>query len=166
MHNSKLYEFGTGEYNIFFGTFRPWLIDFISNGVSNQANNSTLDKVFDNLEYRMDRYSKDATTGIWKNEHQKTLDYIRVFNEYQDTGYVDLSLTIDRASSISNLKKKFRVWRVNIPRNKVIKDNGGTYKTTGKRDRIRNTWCNIELGIKEENTDKVEMHDMNVIYYM
>ena len=166
MHNSKLYEFGTGEYNMFFGTFRPWLIDFISNGVSNQANNSTLDKVFDNLEYRMDRYSKDATTGIWKNEHQKTLDYIRVFNEYQDTGYVDLSLTIDRASSISNLKKKFRVWRVNIPRNKVIKDNDSTYKTTGKRDRIRNTWCNIELGIKEENTDKVEMHDMNVIYYM
>lgn len=166
MHNSKLYEFGTGEYNMFFGTFRPWLIDFISNGVSNQANNSTLDKVFDNLEYRMDRYSKDTTTGIWKNEHQKTLDYIRVFNEYQDTGYVDLSLTIDRASSISNLKKKFRVWRVNIPRNKVIKDNDSTYKTTGKRDRIRNTWCNIELGIKDNNTDKVELHDMNVIYYM
>lgn len=166
MHNSKLYEFGTGEYNMFFGTFKPWLIDFISNGVSNQANNSTLDKVFDNLEYRMDRYSKDADTGTWKNEHQKTLDYIRVFNEYQDTGYVDLSLTIDRASSISNLKKKFRVWKVNIPRNRVIKDSDGTYKTTGKRDRIRNTWCNIELGIKEANTDKVELHDMNVIYYM
>lgn len=166
MHNSKLYEFGTGEYNMFFGNFKPWLIDFISNGVSNQANNSTLDKVFDNLEYRMDRYSKDATTGTWKNEHQKTLDYIRVFNEYQDTGYVDLSLTIDRASSISNLKKKFRVWRVNIPRNKAIKDSDGIYKTTGRRDRIRNTWCNIELGIKETNTDKVELHDMNVIYYM
>lgn len=152
MHSSNLYQFGTGDYNMFFGTFKPWFIDFISNGVNNQANVSTLDKVFSNLEYRMDRYSKDSETDLWNNEHQKTLDYIRVFDEYQDTGYVNLSLTLDKPS---NLKKKFRVWRVIIPRDQA-----------NRRDRIRNTWCNIELGIREKNTDKVEMHDMNVIYYM
>ena len=35
-----------------------------------------------------------------------------------------------------------------------------------RRDRIRNTWCNIELGIKNPNFDKIELHDMNVYYYI
>lgn len=152
MHTNKMYQFGVGDYNMYFGTFNPWFINFISNGVSNQSNNSTLDKTFTNLEYRMDRYSKNDNTNLWDNEHQQSLDYIKVYNEYQDTGTVDLKVTLDRPS---NLKKKFRIWRVNIPRDK-----------THKRDRIRNTWCNIELGIKNNNTDKVELHDMIVQYYI
>ena len=51
--------------------------------------------------------------NIWKNEHNKSLDYIHVYNEYQDSGVVDLRTVLDRPS---NLKKKFRIWRVNIPR--------------------------------------------------
>lgn len=185
MYHSKLYQFGTGDYNMFFGNFKPWFINFISNGVSNQANNSTLDKVFENLEFRMDRYSYNEIDDIWKNEHNKSLDYIHVYNEYQDSGVVDLKTVLDRPS---NLKKKFRIWRVNIPRHLNIIQYSEEERESmlaklqqtnpdatledipteryQRRDRIRNTWCNIELGIKSPNNDKIELHDMNVYYYI
>ena len=183
---NKLYEFGKGTYNIYFNRiFQPWYLNFISNGVSNQANNSTLDKVFENLEFRMDRYSYNKIDNIWENKHDKSLDYIHVYNEYQDSGLVDLKTVLDRPS---NLKKKFRIWRANIPRHlNVIYYNEDEREAMllklqqtnpdatledipteryQRRDRIRNTWCNIELGIKNHNIDKVELHDMNVYYYI
>ena len=183
---NELYEFGEGTYNLYFNSvFQPWSLNFISNGVSNQANNSTLDKVFENLEFRMDRYSYSKVDDIWENEHGKSLDYIHVYNEYQDSGLVELKTVLDRPS---NLKKKFRIWRANIPRHlnviyysadereamllKLQQTNPDATlediptERYQRRDRIRNTWCNIELGIKNHNLDKIELHDMNVYYYI
>lgn len=185
-YDNNLYEFGKGNYNQYFNKeFQPWSLNFISNGVSNQANNSTLDKVFENLEFRMDRYSYNKDNNIWENEHDKSLDYIHVYNEYQDSGLVDLETVLDRPS---NLKKKFRIWRANIPRHlNVIQYSTDERRAMllklqqinpdatledvpteryQRRDRIRNTWCNIELGIKNPNLDKIELHDMNVYYYI
>lgn len=185
-YNNNLYRFGEGTYNLYFNNqFQPWYLNFISNGVSNQANNSTLDKVFENIEFRMDRYSYNNDNNIWENEHGKSLDYIHVYNEYQDSGIVDLKTVLDRPS---NLKKKFRIWRANIPRHlnvvsyteeerqalllKLQQTNPNATlndiptERYQRRDRIRNTWCNIELGIKSPNNDKIELHDMNVYYYI
>lgn len=183
---NNLYEFGKGTYNLYFNkVFQPWSLNFISNGVSNQVNNSTLDKVFENLEFRMDRYSYNQIDNIWENEHNKSLDYIHVYNEYQDSGLVDLKTVLDRPS---NLKKKFRIWRANIPRHLSITSYSDEEREAmltklqqtnpdatledipterhQRRDRIRNTWCNIELGIKNLNSDKIELHDINVYYYI
>ena len=61
----------------------------------------------------MDRYSYNQIDNIWENEYNKSLDYIHVYNEYKASGLVDLKKVLNRPS---NLKKKFRIWRANIPR--------------------------------------------------
>ena len=63
----------------------------------------------------------------------------------------------------SPLKKKFRVWRANVPRANT--DWNGV-PAKNKMDRIRNTWAYIKLSRNEENTDRVEFHDMIVHYFM
>jgi len=123
--SNYLYQMFKGDYNIFFGAYQPWYITFVSNG--SDAGTVGEDKIFSNLEYRMD--IKGANYYL----HKKSFDYIRVTNEYQDTGVVSLLNIKDKPS---NLKKKFRVWGIQIPRDSVH-----------KRDRIRNTWCKTTLGM-------------------
>ena len=87
------------------------------------------DKVYSTIDYRMDM--SDSTDY----KHDNSLDTIRVYNEYQDTGVVPLSKTKVTTNPFSiqpNLQKKFRIWRIQIPRDK---------KSTKLMDRIRNPWC-------------------------
>lgn len=54
----------------------------------------------------------------------------------------------------SPLKRKFRLWGINIPR-----INGG-------RDRIRNMWSKITLSNNSPGTKKMTINSFDVIYYM
>ena len=77
-----------------------------------------------------------------------------MWNEYQDTGFVPLDF---KNCKPSITKKKFRVWRVNIPRDK-----------TRKLDRIRNTWSYVSLGMFSDagNSMRMELHDLSVQYFI
>ena len=153
MKDGKLYSMFTGEYNKFFGeNYEPWDFTFISNGIDN--NLMDFDKIFTNIDYRMDMISD---TGY---QHDNSLDFIRVYNEYQDTEDVNLNRSNTSLSfwnKEANLQKKFRIWRIQIPRDK---------KGGNGLDRIRNTWCKIKLGSKGENNYKAVLHDLNVQYYL
>lgn len=99
------------------------------------------DKVFDYIEYRGDSYSEDGgrTTCPFTQ--------IQAFNEYQDSGLVDIN-TI-------NTKRKFRIWRTLVPRD--------SRNTQGKlhKDRIRNPWTFIKL---VGNDIESVIYDVNVFY--
>ena len=108
-----------GEYNTFFDVVYPSDFTFISN--ENPANN----KIFTNIETRGDfRYwinnspQEDSNSANHILDHDKTFDTVRVWNEYQDTGVIDLDFLKDTPS---NAKKKFRVWRFDIPRDSLHK---------------------------------------------
>ena len=120
---TSLYNMFEGDYNKFFGVSKPVYINFMSN------EDVGIDKIFSSIESRMD---------VWVNENiitDKHFDYVRAYNEYQDTGTVNISTTYWNKSYIpGNSKKKFRVWAIDMPRNE------------NSMDRIRNTWANIELG--------------------
>lgn len=158
LKDSEMYKLFEGQYNNFFGTedtpnFKPWYFTFISNGVDNSF--MDFDKIFTNIDYRMDM----AGEGEYK--HNNSLDYIQVTNEYQDTGICDLKMFTRVNNSLlryplrdKNLQKKFREWRIQIPRNK------------GTLDRIRNPWCKITLGSQNSNNYQAVLHDLNVQYYM
>lgn len=154
--DNKLWKMFAGGYNNFFDNYEPFDITFISN------NDSAEDKIFTNIELRADFYADDTLL------HNNSFNYIRAWNEYQDTGKVKLDYTMCKPS---NLKKKFRIWRIDIPRDK-----------TNKLDRIRNTWTKIQLGtysddefnklgisknvidnIKKSN---MELHDLSVDYFI
>jgi hypothetical protein len=138
--NCQVWKMFDGEYNSFFGEYKPFDITFISNPDSSE------DKIFTNIEARAD-FVKEGVL-----QHNRFFDYIQVTNEYQDTGVVPITFN---AVAPSNLKKKFRIWRMQIPR-----DAGN------KIDRIRNTWAKIKLGMDKDKSNNLNMtlHDISVQY--
>lgn len=160
LHNNKLYGMFEGEYSDFFpvGTthhYQPWEFTFVANG--SDSSTQDFDKVFSNIDYRMDVF--DASNNTYLADD--TLTAIRVTNEYQDTGEVSLSRLKNVSYSKSyhhkdaNLQKKFKIWRIQIPR-----DN------TRKLDRIRNPWCKITLKSTVTGNKKSVLQDLNVQYYI
>lgn len=141
--DGSLWQLFTGDYNHFFDRYEPFDFTFVSN------KDSVQDKVFSNIELRTDFFEGDSL------QHRRIFDYIRVWNEYQDTG--DVTLTFRNAKP-SNLKKKFRIWGIDIPRDK-----------DRKLDRIRNTWAYVKLGVygdlDHETSTRMELHDLSVKYF-
>lgn len=119
-----------GTYNMFFDKIYQSDFTFISN------ENPLNDKIFTNIELRGDfrwwgknQIDDDFNSSDHMVQHNRMFDTMKVWNEYQDTDTVDLRYIRD---TVSNMKKKFRIWRMDIPRDK---DN--------IRQRIRNTWTKV-----------------------
>ena len=127
-----------GDYNMYFGVYQPFYTTVIANP------DMQADKIFNNLEFRSDTWDKNG------NLLNTTFDTLTTWNEYQE-GTSKLTNILGRPS---NLKKKFRIWRANIPRAK-----------TNGRDRMRNPWLYIKLSMEEENVNKTVLHDMIVHYF-
>ena len=133
----KLWWQNKGDYNMFFGKYQPFYTTVIAN------TNPTTNKMFNNIEFRADSWN---TRGELLNSTFDTLD---VWNEYQK-GTAKL---VNLQGVPSNLKKKFRTWRANIPRD-----------SSNYRDRMRNPWLYLKLSANRENTDKTVLHDLVVQY--
>lgn len=127
-----------GDYNMYFDKYQPFYTTVIANP------DMPVDKIFNNLEFRSDSWNKNG------NLLNTTFDTLTVWNEYQQ-GTSTLNNILGRPS---DLKKKFRIWRANIPRAKA---NG--------RDRMRNPWLYIKLSMEGENVNKTVLHDMIVHYF-
>ena len=136
--NNKLWENFEGDYNMFYDEFKPYYVTFIANS------NPNTDKIFNNIEFRADSWNGNNLLN------NNTFDTLEVWNEYQEG-----STCLDFNMGVSPLKKKFRIWRANIPR-----------ANCNKRDRIRNTWAFIKLAMNNRNTWKTEFHDASVYYFM
>lgn len=142
---SNIYIQNTGEYNKFFNNEKSTsYIDYVVNP------EPYLDKVFNNIEFRVDAFSSE--NEYTKYVPNRTLDHIHVRNEFQDTG--DVALV-----QYKNLQKKFRTWRAYIPRDVKEVQN---YKL----NRIRNPWIKLKLSYtpNESEDNKVVIHDLIVNY--
>lgn len=135
--NGKLWENNQGDYNMFYGEFKPYYIIYriTPDGVT--------DKIFNNIEFRVDTWDNDTLVN-------KTFNVLEVWNEYQ-RGSVDLTSIQNKPSP---LKEKFRIWRANIPRD-----------STNNRDRIRNPWIYLKLEMNDNNIFRTELHDLLVYYF-
>ena len=136
-NKSKLWLHNEGDYNMFFGSYKPFYTTLVVNPEPIQ------DKVFNNIEFRSDTWNNNTLLDI-------TFDTLTTWNEYQ-YGETKLKNTFGIPST---LKKKFRMWRANIPR-----DN------KNNRDRMRNPWLYLKLSMNEENTNKTILHDIIVKYF-
>jgi len=131
--NNKLYEQYKGEYNKFFDKYEPSYITLMVNPEANK------DCVFNNIMYKSELYLRNV------DQPKKTLTGIQAYNEYQDTGLIPLKL-----SRNLNLRRKFRDWKANIPKD--------------GRDRIRNPWMFLKLELDNEDNYKMILHDIIVFY--
>ena len=135
--NAKLWEQNTGDYNMFYGNYKPYYITYRINPEGNT------DKIFNNIEFKSDSWNNNTLIN-------DTFDKLEAYNEYQ---YGSQMLT-NTLYKLGPLKQKFRIWRAFIPR-----DN------TNKRDRIRNPWTFIKLSKTNPNTYRTELHDLTVTYF-
>lgn len=138
----SLWEQFTGDYNSFYGEYKPYSISFISN------KDALKSKIFDTVEYQADLYDHNKNLL-----YDSPFNYIQVENEYQDTGI----RTVEDVSNKWNPKKKFRIWRGQIPR-----DNNKERPRV--KTRIMNPWVKITLGNNIPNRNKMEFHNVYVKY--
>lgn len=142
-NSTSLWENFKGDYNFFFDEFKAPRFTYICN------EDATYTKIFDTIEYRADVYDKDG--NLVSN---RSFDWIKAANEYQNTGRKNLSQS-RRTINNTSLRKKFRVWRSQIPRE--------------GRERIRNPWASISLGFNESsdidyNKFHFILHDISTKY--
>lgn len=138
---TDLYTHHTGEYNKFYDLPKVTSsIDYLVNP------EPSTDKVFNNIEFRADAFNSE--NYLVYNPY-RTLDSIRVINEFQNSSEIPLVL-------YKNLRKKFRAWRAYIPRD----------SQEYKLNRIRNPWMRVKLSYTptEEEDNKLVMHDLIVNY--
>jgi hypothetical protein len=131
----SIYRQYDGEYNNFYGVNYPSYI------VLNVNPEADLDTVFDNIMYKSEVYLNDI------DQPDKTLTKVRLYNEYQDSGLIPL--TVGRNS---NLRRKFRDWNAILPRNQ------------SSRERIRNPWVKLVLQFDNTSNYKLILHDILVSY--
>lgn len=166
LQNGCLYDMFKGNYNKFFPTESEeqseeninWYIEFISNGKDQSMQDS--DKMFSTIDYRADVFGCNLNSGEYTDYlPDEQLTTLEVTNEYQTTGEVELKRFINNTNHYkdTNLQKKFRIWRIQIPRNKNQEQ--GRIK-----DRIRNPWARFKLQCN--NGFKTKLHDLNVQYFV
>ena len=140
-----IWELWAGQYNMFFGQYRPYWLTFISN------TDPTTDKIFNNLSWRTFDYNSEGDL-----QPLATFDTVRVWNDHQDTGEVSL---VDTKCKPTNLKKKFNVFRALVPR-----DGQGVWKGKGM-NRIRSVLAYIKLSRNHPNVDKMIFGDFDVDFF-
>lgn len=128
-NKSSIWFRNTQEACSLFGNKAPQTIEWICNPTP------VNDKTFTTIQYRADAFCTDDTYIS-----DDTFDVIRLVDEYQDT---QKDILYWKTHTSSNLKKKFRIWNIALPRAKNTTDAEGEYSYT--RDRIRNMWCKVQL---------------------
>jgi len=73
------------------------------------------------------------------------LTQVRVYNDYQDSGKVNLVMR-------QNMWKKFRNWKINFPRQ------------SSSRDRVRSAWGFAEFTFNNPDGKKLILHDITIFY--
>ena len=109
------------------------------------------DKTFTNVEYISDCYTLNVDDPKSFGESADKIspfDKLKVWNEYQEGETTNLK------KKYPTFNKKFRIWRVDVPRDKF-----------SSRDRIRNPWMMLELSNNSEHNNKMVFHNLLVKYY-
>lgn len=138
--DGSLWEMHEGDYGSFFGQDYPFSVEY------KVTPDPYGDKTYSHVTYKADMFSGDTLTD-------STFDSITAWNEYQK----GTELIVYSPFDISNMKKKFRTWRVQVPRDTINAD-------TNKYglNRMRNPWLRLKL-VKDTNLDR---HERMQIYNM
>ena len=110
-----------------------------------------IDKIFGNVEYIAECIPNNIKIDTVGNTLTKPFDKLDVWNEYQEG-----STAITALYKYPNFEKKFRIWRVDIPRDS---------KNGNGLNRIRNPWAYIKLSNNTSHNDKMVFHNLLVKYY-
>ena len=152
------------KHSHFFGEYKPYWMTIVCDGANAstpggpQANHArtnafSLDKVFNNVEYRADVFDR-VNSAQRADINLPIFTDIAAWNGYQV--YKEFSI---------NSVRKFNIWRAPLPR-ATYKDASGNLYTN--RDRIRNPFCYLKLVNNNPSSvpagHRAIIHDV-VVYY-
>lgn len=174
--NGTLWKHNAGTYCSFFGVQKPFSMTLVGNP------EPQTDKIFTNLEIAAS-ITGEGTVSNSKLTPFLPFSHLEAWNEYQH-GIATLShLTGSSAmkhfmAGANSLKRKFRLWRCDIPRDNAAIDSSiaapfSTDAVLGiKRfaphavDRLRNPWLYLKLYQGTSGSDKrTEIHDIIMTYF-
>ena len=151
--SGKSFIFKNKFYEMFKGDFCTGLDgENVGYSVEYRVNpDSYSDKTFTNIEFIADMLNdgEDINSPHEEDLDAVPFDKLEVWNSYQE-GSTELSKKL-----FGPLAKKFRIWRVQIPR-----DN----KSRFKHDRIRSPWIHLKLSSSALNK-RVVFHNLIVKYF-
>lgn len=170
--STNVYRHNAGEYCNFFGDRKPYWMTLIGNP------EPQVSKIFTNLEFRAS-VDGDIKTTDEKTKFLLPFDYIEAWDEYQHgttklseregNGRFQHHIKWDAdTEDISNISRKFRIWRCDIPRdNASVPDSLGLPRIKPRyMDRMRNPWIYMKLMKNaDESMNRTEVHDVLLKYY-
>jgi hypothetical protein len=155
--NNKLWEYGAGDYNSFFGTTKNYYSKYIVNP------DFQLNKTFTNVEFIADVF--DSENNIL---FDPPYDYLKVCTDLEyDKSFQFGTLTLtEQNCTASSIKQKFRTWRTIMPRSdaNVFSNTRPLYPHRFNKDRIKNPWIYLELGNNKGLNQKTTLHNL-IVYY-
>lgn len=131
--NNKLYNHIESLYNIYYDNYFP---SYITYNINPEPYN---DCVFDNINFKSEVYIDNL------DQPNDTITSIQAYNDYQNSSLVPLILGRN-----GNLRRRFRDWNAEIPRE--------------GRNRIRNPWIKLKLQFDNVDNKKLILHDLIVSY--
>lgn len=173
-YTSSLYLHNRGGYGYFFDSYKPYWMTLIGNP------EPQLDKVFTNLEFR-------ATVDGEGNSNDKSFTpylpftSLETWNEYQHgimslenkTGHnAMVHHPFEKTASASEaLKRRFRIWRCDIPRDNAELSSDSNISGLCRFDkhplnRMRNPWIYMKLMKDRDTNQRAEIHDIMMEYFI
>jgi hypothetical protein len=131
---NSIYKQRSGNYSIFFGQKKPYYIEILAN------DNPMISKTFTNVEFNIDPITMGGSEEIFNLVSAET--------SYQEGGEI---LNVNKIKP-SNMKRKFRIWRINLPREE------------GTMNRLRDRWCRIKLQNTNPSGNSMRLNYINVSY--
>ncbi len=178
--NNSLYFHNYGDYCKFYGVLYPSTLKLMVN------EQPLYTKVFDNLVIQSDTIRDNIEWSDDLNEYpgaitlpsypdnvnykNSTFDKLRVYNDYQNSDWIDLDFT----GLNPNIKRKERSFNIQVPRNKFDYDtyNPSTYSIfdpskltkTSFGERFRDKWLNIDLSYNNSLNLRFIIHNIKSIF--
>lgn len=173
--NGTIWKHNTGNYCSFFGVQKPFSMTLVGNP------EPQIDKTFTNLEITANIAGEGTISNSTVTPYLP-FSHLEVWNEYQHgistLGHLTGASAMKHFMAGTNsLKRKFRLWRCDIPRDNasvgVVSSPFSTDAALGIHrfaphsiDRIRNTWTYVKLYQNTLGSDKkTEIHDILMTYF-
>ena len=173
---THLWQHQAGAYCNFFNFQKPYWMTLVGNP------EPQLDKIFTNVEFRA---TVDGEGEDVEGRYQPYIpfNFLESWDEYQH-GIAQLGIRNGHSAMVhhhgtnASLKRKFRIWRCDIPRDNYGSANGvfdftfdhtfhdASDKVYHPNDRMRNPWVYLRLAKTEDTDRRTEIHDLMLTYFI
>lgn len=173
---THLWQHQAGAYCNFFNFQKPYWMTLVGNP------EPQLDKIFTNVEFRA-TVDGEGEEVDGRYTPYVPFNFLESWDEYQH-GIAQLGIRNGHSAMVhhhgtnASLKRKFRIWRCDIPRDNYGSANGvfdftfdhtfhdASDKVYHPNDRMRNPWVYLRLAKTEDTDRRTEIHDLMLTYFV